>query len=85
MIGGTIICTFTPLYYIIDQKIIQNNQVVKKKLNLKFKNFYWLRPFWFKIQGQNFSQRCCFRKVTVENNIKKTFPEKSNAKPFKEF
>ena len=33
-IGGTIICSFTPWYYIVDQKIIQNSQMVKKKLNL---------------------------------------------------
>ena len=34
-IGGTIICRFTSQYYTIDLKIIQNSQVVKKKLNLK--------------------------------------------------
>ena len=28
-------CMFTSWYYIIDQKIFQNSQVVKKKLNLK--------------------------------------------------
>ena len=33
--GGIIICRFTPWYYIIDQKIIQNRKVVKKKLNLE--------------------------------------------------
>ena len=41
--GGTIIYRFTPWYYIINQKIIQNIQVVKKKLNLKKP----IEPFWF--------------------------------------
>ena len=43
--GHTIICTFTSWYYIIDQKIIQNSQVVKKKLNLKNQDILLVEAF----------------------------------------
>ena len=65
-IGGTIVCRFTPWYCIINQKIIiQNSQVIKKKLNLK-------EPFWLISQGQIFSQTCCFWKMIAQNNIYKS-------------
>ena len=41
----TIICTFTSWYYIINQKIIQNKQVVKKKLNLKNQEILLVEAF----------------------------------------
>ena len=44
-----------------------------------------MRPFWFINQEQKFSQTCCFCKIMVQSNIKKkTFPDKSNDKPFEE-
>ena len=41
----TIICIFTSWYYIINQKIIQNKQVVKKKLNLKNQEILLVEAF----------------------------------------
>ena len=73
MIGGTIICRFTPWYYIINQKIIQVVKLEKSR-----------EPFGFKTQVQKFSQTCCFHMIVQNNILKKTFPEKSNDKTFKE-
>ena len=64
--------------------INQNSQVVKKKLNLKNLEIFLFEVFLFIIQGLKFSQTCCFHKTIVQNRIKKTFPDKSNDKTFKE-
>ena len=65
----------TTRYYIINQKIIEKSQDVKL---VKIKHCYWLRSFWFIIQGLKFSQTSTFCKMLVKNNIKKTFSEKAN-------
>ena len=64
----TIICTFTSWYYIVDQKIVQNSQAVRKTFNL--------RPLWFINQGQKFSRTCCFCKMMVQYNIEKAISGK---------
>ena len=43
-----------------------------------------MRPFWFLTQVHNFYQTWHFHKILVQNNIKKTFPEKPNDKTFEE-
>ena len=71
MIGGTTICTFTPWHYITDQKIIQNSQVVKKKLNLKNQEILLAESFLVHNSRNGPEQH------------KKPFKEKSNNKNFK--
>ena len=68
-IGGTIICRFTPWYYTIEQKTIQNSQVAKKKLNSK-------EPFWFNL-GTNIFPDMLFSKDQYIKIYKKPFPKKS--------
>ena len=53
---------------------------------MKNKRSYWLRLFWFIIQGLKFSQTCRFHKRIVQNRtgLKKTFPEKPKDKTFEE-
>ena len=64
------------------KRIIQSSQVIKKEIKLERSK----ESFWFITQAQKFSQTRCFYKMIVQNNIclKKTFPEKSNDKTFKE-
>ena len=84
MIRGTIIYTFASQYYIINQRIMKNSQVTKKKLTLKNQEILLIQIFLVhNSKSKNFPDTP-FRKIMIQNNIyKNKFPE-SNDKTFRE-
>ena len=68
-IRGTIIYTFVSWYYIINQKIIQNSKVIKKKLNLKNQGILSIEA-WF-IRKKFFNDRHFSQNNDSEQYLKK--------------
>ena len=70
-------------YYIINQKIIPNSQVVKKKLNLKNQGILLVEAFLvYNSKTTMFSDIPFLQNDGPEQYLKKQFPETANDKYF---
>ena len=70
-------------YYIINQKIIPNSQVVKKKLNLKNQGILLVEAFLvYNSKTTMFPDMLFLQNDGPEQYSKKQFPETANDKSF---